>query len=202
MEALNIFIKAVFIDNMILSYFLGMCSFLAVSKSMKTAVGMGAAVVFVLAITSPINWFIANYILKENAIIEGVSFEFLSLIMYISVIAALVQFLELFLEKNMPALYGSLGIFLPLITVNCAIMGATLFMVAREYPLGDATAFGIGSGLGWMFAIVILAAIREKLRIANVPAGLQGIGIAFIVTGLMGMAFMSLLGLNPGSYFG
>lgn len=201
MEALNIFIKAAFIDNMVLAYFLGMCSYLAVSKSVKTAMGLGIAVVFVLAFTAPANWLI-TYMLAEGRIIEGVGFEFLGLILYISVIAALVQFLEMFIEKVSPSLYNALGIFLPLITVNCAILGATLFIVAREYNFAEATAFGIGSGVGWMLAIVALAAIREKLRTANIPAPLQGLGIAFIITGLMGIAFMSLLGLNPATYFG
>lgn len=202
MQALDIFLKAAFIDNMVLAYFLGMCSYLAVSKSVKTALGLGIAVTFVLAITSPINWLVGQYILKEGAIIEGVGFEFLGLILYISVIAALVQFLEMFIEKVSPSLYNALGIFLPLITVNCAILGATLFIVAREYQFGEATAFGIGSGFGWALAIVTLAAIREKLRTAQVPPALQGLGIAFIITGLMGIAFMSLLGLKPAAYFG
>lgn len=202
MQALDIFLKAAFIDNMVLAYFLGMCSYLAVSKSVKTALGLGIAVTFVLAITSPINWLVGEFILKEGAIIEGVGFEFLGLILYISVIAALVQFLEMFIEKVSPSLYNALGIFLPLITVNCAILGATLFIVAREYQFGEATAFGIGSGFGWALAIVTLAAIREKLRTAQVPPALQGLGIAFIITGLMGIAFMSLLGLKPAAYFG
>lgn len=200
MEALDIFLRATFIDNMVLAYFLGMCSFLAVSKSVKTALGLGIAVVFVLSLTSPINWLITNYVVAPDAIIEGVDFRFLGLILYISVIAAFVQFLEMFIEKVSPSLYNSLGIFLPLITVNCAILGATLFIVAREYQLGAATAFGIGSGLGWLIAIVALAAIREKLRTAQVPPALQGLGIAFIITGLMGIAFMSLLGLKPSFY--
>jgi Na+-transporting NADH:ubiquinone oxidoreductase subunit E len=202
MEALDIFLKAAFIDNMVLAYFLGMCSYLAVSKSVKTAFGLGIAVVFVLAMTAPINWLITNFLLKEGMLIEGVGFEFLGLILYISVIAALVQFLEMFIEKVSPSLYNALGIFLPLITVNCAILGATLFIVAREYKLGEATAFGIGSGFGFFLAIVALAAIREKLRTAQVPPALQGVGIAFIITGLMGIAFMSLLGLKPSTYFG
>jgi Na+-transporting NADH:ubiquinone oxidoreductase subunit E len=201
MEALNIFIKATFIDNMVLAYFLGMCSYLAVSKSVKTALGLGIAVVFVLAFTAPLNWLLATFVLAKGAIVPGVGFEFLGLILYISVIAGLVQFLEMFIEKVSPSLYNALGIFLPLITVNCAILGATLFIVAREYNFAEATAFGIGSGVGWMLAIVCLAAIREKLRTAQIPAPLQGLGIAFIITGLMGIAFMSLLGLNPGTYF-
>lgn len=202
MQALDIFLKAAFIDNMVLAYFLGMCSYLAVSKSVKTALGLGIAVTFVLAITSPINWLVGEFILKEGAIIKGVGFEFLGLILYISVIAALVQFLEMFIEKVSPSLYNALGIFLPLITVNCAILGATLFIVAREYQFGEATAFGIGSGFGWALAIVTLAAIREKLRTAQVPPALQGLGIAFIITGLMGIAFMSLLGLKPAAFLG
>lgn len=203
MEALDIFLKAAFIDNMVLAYFLGMCSYLAVSKSVKTALGLGIAVVFVLSITAPINWVVTNMVLKEGALgIKGVGFEFLGLILYISVIAALVQFLEMFIEKVSPSLYNALGIFLPLITVNCAILGATLFIVAREYKFGEATAFGIGSGFGFFLAIVCLAAIREKLRTAQIPPALQGVGIAFIITGLMGIAFMSLLGLKPSAYFG
>jgi Na+-transporting NADH:ubiquinone oxidoreductase subunit E len=202
MQALDIFLKAAFIDNMVLAYFLGMCSYLAVSKSVKTALGLGIAVTFVLAITSPVNWLVGQYILKEGAIIDGVGFEFLGLILYISVIAALVQFLEMFIEKVSPSLYNALGIFLPLITVNCAILGATLFIVAREYQFGEATAFGIGSGFGWALAIVTLAAIREKLRTAQIPPALQGLGIAFIITGLMGIAFMSLLGLKPAAFLG
>ncbi len=201
MEALDIFLRAAFIDNMVLAYFLGMCSYLAVSKSVKTALGLGIAVVFVLSMTAPINWLITNYVVAPDAIIKGVDFRFLGLILYISVIAAFVQFLEMFIEKVSPSLYNSLGIFLPLITVNCAILGATLFIVAREYQLGAATAFGIGSGLGFLLAIVALAAIREKLRTAQVPPALQGVGIAFIITGLMGIAFMSLLGLKPSFYF-
>jgi len=199
-ESLNIFIKAAFIDNMILAYFLGMCSYLAVSKTVKTAVGLGLAVIFVLGITMPINWMINTYLLSDGAIIEGVSLSFLRLILFIAVIASMVQLVEMIIEKVSPALYNSLGIFLPLITVNCAILGGSLFMVSREYGFSESVAFGLGSGLGWFLAIVAIAAIREKLRTADVPPALRGLGIAFILTGLMGIAFMSLAGLNPAEF--
>lgn len=201
-EALNILIKTIFIDNMILAFFLGMCSYLAISKSIKTAIGLGVAVVFVLAITVPINWLVDYYLLREGALIEGIDLSFLRLIIFISVIAAMVQLVEMLVEKLSPSLYNTLGIFLPLITVNCSILGAALFMVAREYNFNQSFWFGVGSGIGWMLAIVIFAAIREKLRIAPIPAPLRGLGIAFILTGLMGMAFMSLVGLNPAYYMG
>ena len=199
-ETLNIFIKAAFIDNMILAYFLGMCSFLAVSKTVKTAVGLGLAVIFVLGITMPINWLINTYILSDGALVEGVNLTFLSLILFIAVIASMVQLVEMIIEKVSPALYNSLGIFLPLITVNCAILGGSLFMVSREYGFGESVSFGLGSGLGWFLAIVAIASIREKLRTADVPPALRGLGIAFILTGLMGIAFMSLAGLNPADF--
>ncbi len=199
-DSLNIFIKAAFIDNMILAYFLGMCSYLAVSKTVKTAVGLGLAVIFVLGITMPINWAINTYLLADNAIVNGVSLTFLRLILFIAVIASMVQLVEMVIEKVSPALYNALGIFLPLITVNCAILGGSLFMVSREYAFGESVAFGLGSGLGWFLAIVAIASIREKLRTADVPPALRGLGIAFILTGLMGIAFMSLAGLNPGDY--
>ena len=199
-ETLNIFIKAAFIDNMILAYFLGMCSYLAVSKTVKTAVGLGLAVIFVLGITMPINWEINTYLLSDGAIIEGINLTFLRLILFIAVIASMVQLVEMVIEKVSPALYNSLGIFLPLITVNCAILGGSLFMVSREYGFAESVSFGLGSGLGWFLAIVAIASIREKLRTADVPPALRGLGIAFIITGLMGIAFMSLAGLNPSDF--
>mgnify|MGYP000648256792 FL=1 len=199
-ETLNIFIKAAFIDNMILAYFLGMCSYLAVSKTVKTAVGLGLAVIFVLGITMPINWAINTYLLSDGAIIEGINLTFLRLILFIAVIASMVQLVEMIIEKVSPALYNSLGIFLPLITVNCAILGGSLFMVSREYGFTESVSFGLGSGVGWFLAIVAIASIREKLRTADVPPALRGLGIAFIITGLMGIAFMSLAGLNPSDF--
>ncbi|HCK22419.1 MAG TPA: NADH:ubiquinone reductase (Na(+)-transporting) subunit E [Bacteroidetes bacterium] len=195
MEYVNIFIKASFIENMVLSFFLGMCSFLAISKKVKTAVGLGAAVVFVLGITVPINWIISNKLLSANGIFQT-DLTFLKLIIYISVIAAMVQLVEMVVEKFSPSLYSALGIFLPLITVNCAILGGSLFMDSREYELGEASVFGLGSGFGFFLAIVAIAAIREKLRYADIPAPLRGLGIAFIITGLMGLAFMSFIGIK------
>ncbi len=180
---------------MVLAYFLGMCSYLAVSKTVKTAVGLGLAVIFVLAITAPVNWFIQYKILSPDGWI-GVDLTFLNLIVFIAVIASMVQLVEMIVEKFAPALYTSLGIFLPLITVNCAILGGSLFMVSREYNLGESAVFGIGAGVGFLLAIVALAAIREKMRYSNVPAPLRGLGMAFIMTGLMGLAFMSLVGIK------
>lgn len=200
MESLNIFLKATFIDNMILAYFLGMCSYLAVSKTVKTAVGLGLAVIFVLGITMPINWAINTYLLADGALVSGINLTFLRLILFIAVIASMVQLVEMVIEKVSPALYNSLGIFLPLITVNCAILGGSLFMVSREYGFAESVSFGIGSGFGWFLAIVAIASIREKLRTADVPAPLRGLGIAFIITGLMGIAFMSLAGINPADF--
>jgi Na+-transporting NADH:ubiquinone oxidoreductase subunit E len=200
MEAFNIFLKATFIDNMILAYFLGMCSYLAVSKTVKTAVGLGLAVIFVLAVTMPINWAINTYLLSDGALIEGINLTFLRLILFIAVIASMVQLVEMVIEKVSPALYNSLGIFLPLITVNCAILGGSLFMVSREYGFVESVSFGLGSGFGWFLAIVAIASIREKLRTADVPPALRGLGIAFIITGLMGIAFMSLAGINPADF--
>ncbi len=203
MELFNIFIKAAFIENMVLAYFLGMCSYLAVSKTVKTAVGLGAAVIFVLAITMPINWVIYTFLLEPSTnILSGIvgtemDLTFLRLILFIAVIAAMVQLVEMVIEKLSPALYTALGIFLPLITVNCAILGGSLFMVSREYAFGESVAFGIGSGVGFFLAIVAIAAIREKLRYSAVPPALRGLGIAFILTGLMGIAFMSLMGIDP-----
>lgn len=201
MELINLGIKAVFIENMVFAYFLGMCSFLAVSKKVKTAVGLGFAVVFVLTITVPANWLLQMYVLQEGALtwlgadFATVDLSFLNLIMFIAIIAAMVQLVEMVIEKASPALYGSLGIFLPLIAVNCAILGGSLFMVQRDYTLGEATVFGFGSGIGWLLAIVALAAIRERLKYSNVPDGLKGLGITFLITGLMGMAFMSFMGI-------
>ncbi len=199
----NIFVKSVFIDNMIFAYFLGMCSYLAVSKTVKTSVGLGIAVIFVIGITVPVNFLIENYILKEGALrwihpdLAEVDLSFLSFIMFIAVIASMVQLVEMIIEKFSPALYNSLGIFLPLIAVNCAILGAALFMQEREYSsIAEATAFGLGSGVGWFLAIVGIAAIREKIRYSNVPPPLRGLGITFIITGLMGIAFMSFMGIK------
>ena len=203
MEYINIFVKGIFIENMIFAYFLGMCSYLAVSKTVKTATGLGAAVIFVLGITVPINYLLENYILKEGALswlgeeYANIDLSFLSFIMFIAVIASMVQLVEMAVEKFAPALYGALGIFLPLIAVNCSILGGALFMQQRQYPnIGEATMFGLGSGVGWFLAIVAIAAIREKIRYSHVPAPLKGIGITFIITGLMGIAFMSFMGIK------
>ncbi len=203
MEYINIFVKGIFIENMIFAYFLGMCSYLAVSKTVKTATGLGAAVIFVLGITVPINYLLENYILKEGALswlgeeYASIDLGFLSFIMFIAVIASMVQLVEMAVEKFAPALYGALGIFLPLIAVNCSILGGALFMQQRQYAnIGEATMFGIGSGVGWFLAIVAIAAIREKIRYSHVPAPLKGIGITFIITGLMGIAFMSFMGIK------
>ncbi|MDW3208339.1 MAG: NADH:ubiquinone reductase (Na(+)-transporting) subunit E [Reichenbachiella sp.] len=201
MEAFNIFIKSAFIDNMVFAYFLGMCSFLAVSKKVSTGLGLGAAVIFVLTITVPINWLLQEYVLKEGALVwlngsfETIDLSFLQFIMFIAIIAAMVQLVEMIIEKVSPSLYGSLGIFLPLIAVNCAILGASLFMVQRDYSIVEATAYGAGSGFGWFLAIIALAAIREKLKYSNVPNGLKGLGITMILTGLMGIAFKSFIGI-------
>lgn len=196
MELVNLGIKSIFIDNMVFAYFLGMCSYLAVSKKVSTALGLGLAVVFVLTITVPVNWLIQEYLLKEGAIIEGVDLSFLQFIMFIAVIASMVQLVEMIIEKVSPSLYGSLGIFLPLIAVNCAILGSSLFMVPREYNLSEATVFGFSSGIGWLLAIIALAAIRERLKYSNVPAPMRGLGITMIITGLMGIAFMSFMGIK------
>jgi Na+-transporting NADH:ubiquinone oxidoreductase subunit E len=200
---LNIFVKSIFIDNMIFAFFLGMCSYLAVSKTVKTAMGLGVAVIFVLLITVPVNFLLEKYVLKEGALVwlndsfATLDLSFLSFIMFIAVIASITQLVEMLVEKISPALYNSLGIFLPLIAVNCAILGAALFMQEREYDtIAEATVFGVGSGIGWMLAIVALAAIREKMRYSNVPAPLKGLGITFILTGLMAIAFMSFLGIK------
>jgi len=202
---LDIFLKAAFIENMVLAYFLGMCSYLAVSKTVKTAVGLGLAVIFVLAITLPINWVVSTFLLEPStSVLSGIigqetDLTFLRFILFIAVIASMVQLVEMVIEKFSPALYVSLGIFLPLITVNCAILGGSLFMVAREYNFSESVAFGFGSGFGFFLAIVAIAAIREKLRYSAIPPALRGLGIAFILTGLMGIAFMSLMGIDPGN---
>ncbi|MGB8357409.1 MAG: NADH:ubiquinone reductase (Na(+)-transporting) subunit E [Bacteroidales bacterium] len=200
---LNIFVRSIFIDNMVFAFFLGMCSFLAVSKTVKTAMGLGVAVVFVLLITVPVNFLLDKYVLKEGALVwlsdkfATLDLSFLSFIMFIAVIASITQLVEMVVEKVSPPLYNSLGIFLPLIAVNCAILGAALFMEQREYDnIAEATVFGFGSGIGWMLAIVAMAAIREKMRYSNVPAPLKGLGITFILTGLMAIAFMSFLGIK------
>lgn len=199
----NIFVRSIFIDNMIFAYFLGMCSYLAVSKTVKTSTGLGLAVIFVLGFTVPIDYLIENYVLKAGALtwlsptLADVDLSFLSFIMFIAVIASMVQLVEMVVEKFAPALYASLGIFLPLIAVNCAILGGSLFMQEREYTsIAEATSFGLGSGVGWFLAIVGIAAIREKIRYSNVPAPLRGLGITFIITGLMGIAFMSFMGIK------
>jgi len=196
MELVNIFIKSAFIENLALAYFLGMCSYLAVSKTVKTAFGLGLAVIFVLGITMPINWVIENYLLADTGPF-GTDLTFLRLILFIAVIASMVQLVEMVIEKVSPPLYNSLGIFLPLITVNCAILGGSLFMVSKEYNLSESIAFGLGGGFGWFLAIIAIAAIREKIIYSDVPPALRGLGMAFILTGLMGMAFMSLMGIDP-----
>lgn len=203
MENLNIFIRSIFIDNMIFAYFLGMCSYLAVSKNVKTAFGLGIAVTFVLIIALPVTWCINTFILVPGSLswlgesYAETDLSFLGLIMFIAVIASLVQLLEMFIEKYSPSLYNSLGIFLPLIAVNCAILGAVLFMQQRDFPNAwTATVYGAGSGVGWLLAIVCLAAIRERLDYTQIPKPLRGAGITFIITGLMGIAFMSFLGIK------
>lgn len=200
---LNIFVRSIFVDNMIFAYFLGMCSYLAVSKNVKTAFGLGLSVVFVMLITVPLNYLMNRYLLGAGALswlspaLAGVDLSFLTLIMFIATIACIVQLLEMVIEKVSPSLYASLGIFLPLIAVNCAILGGSLFMQQREYTsLAEASVFALGSGLGWWLAIVGIAAIREKLKYSHIPAPLKGLGIAFIVTGLMGISFMCFLGIK------
>ena len=200
-ELINIFIGAAFIENMVLAYFLGMCSYLAVSKTVNTAFGLGLAVIFVLGITMPINWLIQTYLLSESGIF-GIDLTFLRFILFIAVIASMVQLVEMVVEKFSPGLYAALGIFLPLITVNCAILGGSLFMVSREYNFAESIAFGLGGGFGWFLAIIAIAAIREKIRYSNVPPALRGLGMAFILTGLMGIAFMSLMGIDPSAFSG
>jgi Na+-transporting NADH:ubiquinone oxidoreductase subunit E len=201
MEAyVALFVRSAFVENLALGFFLGMCTFLAVSKKVQTALGLGAAVVFVQAITVPANNLIFTYLLRPGALawagLPEVDLSFLGLITYIGVIAAMVQILEMFLDRHVPALYNALGIFLPLITVNCAILGGSLFMVQRSYDFGESLVYGLGSGAGWALALIGLAGIREKLKYSDVPAGLQGLGITFIATGLMAMAFMSFSGIK------
>ncbi len=197
---LSLFIKAIFIENMALAFFLGMCTYLAVSKKVDTAIGLGVAVVFVQTITVPVNNLIYNYVLKEGALswagLPNVDLTFIGLIVYIGVIAAIVQILEMILDKYVPKLYTALGIFLPLITVNCAILGGSLFMVERDYTMPESIVYGIGSGFGWALALVALAGIREKLKYSNVPNGLKGLGITFITVGLMALAFMLFSGIQ------
>lgn len=200
-EFFNIFIKAAFIENLVLAYFLGMCSYLAVSKTVNTAFGLGLAVIFVLGITMPINWVLQTYLLSETGLL-GIDLTFLRFIIFIAVIASMVQLVEMVVEKFSPGLYAALGIFLPLITVNCAILGGSLFMVSREYNFSESVAFGLGGGFGWFLAIIAIAAIREKIRYSNVPPALRGLGMAFILTGLMGIAFMSLMGIDPSAFQG
>ncbi len=194
-ELANIFMKSAFVENLALAYFLGMCSYLAVSKTVKTAFGLGLAVIFVLGITMPINWMIENYLLGENGLFQT-DLTFLRLILFIAVIASMVQLVEMVVEKMSPALYNSLGIFLPLITVNCAILGGSLFMVSKEYNFQESLAFGLGGGFGWFLAIIAIAAIREKIRYSDVPPAMRGLGMAFLLTGMMGMAFMGLMGID------
>lgn len=203
MEYLNLILRGIFVDNMIFAFFLGMCSYLAVSKTVKTATGLGAAVIFVLVVTVPVNYLLENYILKEGALswlskdLADVDLSFLAFIMFIAVIASIVQLVEMIVEKFSPSLYGALGIFLPLIAVNCAILGGSLFMQQKNFDnIAQATTYGLGSGIGWFLAIVAIAAIREKIRYSHVPAPLRGLGITFIITGLMGMAFMTFLGVD------
>ncbi|MBS4012882.1 MAG: NADH:ubiquinone reductase (Na(+)-transporting) subunit E [Bacteroidetes bacterium] len=202
-EYLNIFVRSIFVDNMVFAYFLGMCSYLAVSRTINTSVGLGLAVIFVLGITVPVNYLLENYVLGKGALAwlgpqyADVNLSFLTFIMFIAIIAAMVQLVEMVIEKFSPTLYSNLGIFLPLIAVNCAILGGSLFMQQRNYAnIGEAATFGLGSGIGWFLAIVGIAAIREKIKYSNVPAPLRGLGITFIITGLMGIAFMSFMGIQ------
>ena len=203
MELFNLFIKSVFVDNMIFAYFLGMCSYLAVSKTVKTSAGLGLAVTFVLVVTVPVNYLVNKYLLAPGALawisprFANVDLSFLTYILFIAIIAAIVQLLEMVIETFTPSLYSALGIFLPLIAVNCAILGCSLFMQERAFSnVGEAAVFGLGSGIGWLLAIVAIAAIREKLRYSKIPKGLQGVGISFIITGLMGIAFMAFMGIK------
>lgn len=203
MNLFNLFLKSVFVDNMIFAYFLGMCSYLAVSKTVKTSAGLGLAVTFVLVITVPVNYLINKYLLSPGALawisprLAEVDLSFLTYILFIAIIAAIVQILEMIIETFTPSLYSALGIFLPLIAVNCAILGCSLFMQERGFSnVGEAAVFGLGSGIGWLLAIVAIAAIREKLRYSKIPKGLEGVGISFIITGLMGIAFMAFMGFK------
>lgn len=197
---LSLFLKAVFVENMALAFFLGMCTFIAISKKIQTAIGLGVAVIVVLGITVPANNLLYNYLLKDGALAwagyANINLGFLGLLTYIGLIAAIVQIMEMVLDKYMPALYNALGVFLPLITVNCAILGAALFMVERDYNFGESVVFGLGSGLGWALAIVTLAGIREKMKYSDVPEGLRGLGITFITVGLMSLGFMSFSGIQ------
>jgi Na+-transporting NADH:ubiquinone oxidoreductase subunit E len=202
---ISIFVRSIFVDNMVFAFFLGMCSYIAVSRNVKTAVGLGVAVIFVQLVTLPVNYLINRYLLTPGSLawlspaLADIDLSFLSFIVFIAVIASIVQILEMVIEKTAPALYNQLGIFLPLIAVNCAIMGGSLFMQEREYAnVAEATAFALGSGVGWFLAIVGLAAIREKLSYSNIPAPLRDVGITFILTGLMGIAFMSFMGIKIG----
>ncbi len=201
MDTLNLFVRSIFIDNMVFAFFFGMCSYIAVSKSVKTALGLGAAVTFVQTMTVPLNYLLNEYVLAPNALVEGVDLSFLTFIVFIAVIASFVQLVEMVVEKFSPSLYNQLGIFLPLIAVNCAIMGGSLFMQQKvaSGEIGsvvDSIVYGLGSGLGWAIAIVMMAAIRERLQYSHIPAGLKGPGIAFIITGLMGIAFMIFSGIQ------
>jgi Na+-transporting NADH:ubiquinone oxidoreductase subunit E len=208
MDLVNIFIRSAFVDNMIFAFFFGMCSYLAVSKTVKTAFGLGMAVIFVLVVTIPINFLIENYVLKEGALswvdgskngegFSGENLSYLTFIMFIAVIASTVQLVEMIVEKISPALYGALGIFLPLIAVNCAILGGALFMQEKQFStIGQATVYGLGSGVGWFMAVVLIAAIRERIRYANIPGPLRGVGMAFLITGLMGLAFLGFMGFE------
>jgi Na+-transporting NADH:ubiquinone oxidoreductase subunit E len=201
-DYLNLAVKSIFVENMALAFFLGMCSFLAVSRKVETAIGLGSAVIFVLGITVPMNNLIYNYLLKEGALawispsLAEYDLSFLGFLTYIGTIAAMVQIVEMVLDRYMPALYGALGVFLPLIAVNCAILGASLWMVERDYTMGESVVFGIGAGIGWALAIVALAAIRERLRYHDIPAPLRGLGITFIITGLMALGFMTFGGIQ------
>lgn len=201
-EYLNLAIKAIFVENMALAYFLGMCSFLAVSKKVETAVGLGMAVIFVLAVTVPANNLIYQYLLKDGALawihpnLGQYDLSFLGFLCYIGTIAAMVQLVEMFLDRYVPGLYNALGVFLPLIAVNCAILGGSLFMVERDYDFGESVVFGLGNGIGWALAVIALAAIRERMRYSNVPPALRGLGITFMLTGLMAIGFMAFAGIQ------
>ncbi len=199
-QYLGLFVRAVFVENMALTFFLGMCTFIAISKKIATAIGLGVAVIVVLAITTPVNNLIYNYLLRDGALawagLPDVDLSFLGFLSYIGVIAAMVQILEMFLDRFVPALYNALGIFLPLITVNCAILGASLFMVERDYTFAESAVFGLGAGVGWALAIAALAGVREKLKYSDVPEGLRGLGITFISVGLISLCFMSFGGID------
>ena len=196
-HAISLFVRSIFIDNMVFAFFLGMCSFLAVSKNVKTSLGLGIAVTFVLLVTVPVDYLLQTRVLGPDCLVEGIDLSYLSFILFIAVIAGIVQLVEMVVEKFSPALYSQLGIFLPLIAVNCAILGASLFMQEKDFVnVGEATVYALGSGIGWFLAIVSLAAIREKMSYSNVPAPLKGLGITFITVGLMGMAFMTFMGIQ------